>query len=120
MEPASAARSLPDGLAFYRRTPEFMSGTIPAALLRDHNTKPGVWGLIHVTEGELRYCVTDPRRRPDMRLLSPGEPAGVDPPSCRTKRSGPVSCRILACEGNGVTCRRGLCPTVIPPGARLF
>jgi tellurite resistance-related uncharacterized protein len=69
-----------------------MSGTIPAALLRDHNTKPGVWGLIHVTEGELRYCVTDPRRRPDMRLLSPGEPAGVVEPTIlhHVAPSGPV------------------------------
>ncbi|EXS68751.1 MULTISPECIES: DUF1971 domain-containing protein [unclassified Sphingobium] len=81
MELAPAALTLPDGLAVYRRTAEFTSETIPAALLRDHNTKPGTWGLVHVTEGALRYRVTDPRRQPGERLLASGGPPGVVEPT---------------------------------------
>lgn len=81
MQLAPAALDLPDGLAPYRRTAEFASETIPAALLRDHSTKPGVWGLIHVADGALRYSVTDPRRQPGERLLLPGEPPGVVEPT---------------------------------------
>ena len=45
---ASEDRTIPDGHAPYRRTSEFGQDTIPAALQRDHTTKPGVWALIHV------------------------------------------------------------------------
>ncbi|MDA0272379.1 MAG: DUF3565 domain-containing protein [Proteobacteria bacterium] len=45
----------PDGLAFYKKTPEFDESTIPAGLLKDHSTKTGTWGLIKVSEGQLRY-----------------------------------------------------------------
>lgn len=48
---------LPPGLAFRRRTPSFTAETVPDALTRDHSTKPGVWGLIHVESGNLRYTV---------------------------------------------------------------
>ncbi len=50
-------KKLPDGLAAYRRTPVFTEETVPAGLLRDHNTKAGVWGLIHVESGTLRYVI---------------------------------------------------------------
>jgi tellurite methyltransferase len=47
----------PDGLHEYKRTPVFTEDSIPAGLLNDHNTKLGVWGLIHVEEGTLLYTV---------------------------------------------------------------
>ncbi|WP_437652424.1 DUF3565 domain-containing protein [Sorangium sp. So ce1182] len=48
---------LPDGLVAYKRTAEFDEGTIPGGLRRDHATKTGVWGVIHVVSGRLRYRI---------------------------------------------------------------
>jgi len=72
--------SLPPDVKPYRRTPEFTEATVPSGLLRAHDTKPGVWGLIHVLEGRLAYRVTDPRRPASEALLTPeGEPGVVEP-----------------------------------------
>ena len=43
----------------YRTTPVFNQVTLPPALRREHNTKAGVWGVIHVVQGSLRYIVCD-------------------------------------------------------------
>ncbi|MEZ4360796.1 MAG: DUF3565 domain-containing protein [Kofleriaceae bacterium] len=51
---------LPEQAAPYRRTAIFDERTVPAALLRDHRTKPSVWGVIHVVAGQLRYIVEPP------------------------------------------------------------
>ncbi|MCC2981068.1 DUF1971 domain-containing protein [Sphingomonas sp. IC4-52] len=77
---ANPAR-LPNGLEPYRRTPVFTEETVPAALLRDHDTKAGTWGLIHVLSGQLRYRITDPRRAPAETLLTPDTPPGVVEPT---------------------------------------
>ena len=53
----------PDGLAAYRRTPEFDEVSIPDGLRSEHATKRGVWGRIHVIEGGLRYHVDAPIHR---------------------------------------------------------
>ena len=53
----------PDGLAAYRRTPEFDETTIPSGLLSEHATKHGVWARIHVISGMLRYQVGAPIHR---------------------------------------------------------
>lgn len=68
-------------LESYKTTPTFTESTVPAGLLADHSTKEGTWGLIHVTQGKLRYCVTDPRRAHDERTLDPNSPAGVVEPT---------------------------------------
>lgn len=71
---------LPEGLEPYKRTATFTETTVPAALLGDHSTKSGAWGLIHVEEGALRYLVTDPRRNSTERILTPeSEPGIVEP-----------------------------------------
>jgi tellurite resistance-related uncharacterized protein len=67
---------LPDGLVAYKRTPVFDQDTLPAGLLRNHSTKPGVWALIHVLEGRLRYRVVEP---PQETVLTPGNPGVVRP-----------------------------------------
>jgi tellurite resistance-related uncharacterized protein len=79
--PVAPAGALPDGAAFYRRTDLFTETTVPAGLLKSHNTKPGVWGLIKVLEGELAYRITDPSRTPAERILSPDQPPGVVEPT---------------------------------------
>lgn len=67
---------LPDGLVAYKRTPVFDENTLPAGLLRDHSTKPGVWALIQVLEGQLRYRIAEP---PSESVLTPGSPGVVRP-----------------------------------------
>ena len=50
---------LPADVSPYRRTPTFTEATVPAALTREHSTKAGVWGLLTVLSGKLRYVVPD-------------------------------------------------------------
>lgn len=49
----------PEGLTPYKRTPEFTAASIPPGLLKDHASRAGVWGKIHVTQGRLTYRVAD-------------------------------------------------------------
>jgi tellurite resistance-related uncharacterized protein len=72
---------LPPDVRAYQRTPEFTRATVPAGLLRAHDTKPGVWGLIHVLEGRLAYRVTDPRRPTSEIVLTPDTGPGVVEPT---------------------------------------
>src|SRR5690349_378221 len=71
--PSSA---LPAGLIAYRRTPIFDQDTIPAGLRREHRTAPGVWGLITVLEGRLRFRAL---HRASETLLASGTPIAVAP-----------------------------------------
>lgn len=73
--------TLPDDLAPYRRTGDFTEATVPSALLGDHATKEGVWGLIHVEAGRLRYRVTDPRRPASETVLIAGGAPGIIEPT---------------------------------------
>lgn len=67
---------LPAGLKAYKRTPIFDQDTLPAGLRREHRTKPGVWALIHVIEGRLRYRILEPFS--EVQLV-PGRPGVVHP-----------------------------------------
>lgn len=51
---------LPPGLTAYKRSPVFDQDSLPAGLRRQHSTKAGVWALIHVLEGRLRYRIHQP------------------------------------------------------------
>src|SRR3546814_15207816 len=59
----------------------FTETSLPAGLRKDHCTKPGVWGLIQVAEGRLRYCVTDLRRVGVDLVLTPESRPGVVEPT---------------------------------------
>jgi tellurite resistance-related uncharacterized protein len=48
----------------YRSTPVFDEASLPAALRREHRTKPGAWGLIRVLEGEVVYTIIEPSIEP--------------------------------------------------------
>lgn len=68
----------------YRSTPVFDENTLPAGLRREHRTKIGVWGVIWVLEGRLRYRVLDPVSEtvlePDRPgLILPDQPHFVEP-----------------------------------------
>jgi tellurite resistance-related uncharacterized protein len=68
--------TLPEDLAAYRRTPIFDQDSLPAGLRLRHSTKEGVWGLIVVLEGRLRYRLLDP---PSERILDPQTSGVVQP-----------------------------------------
>lgn len=51
---------LPPGLEAYSRSPDFMPDTLPAKFRGFHATKAGVWGVIHVIDGALRYRLEAP------------------------------------------------------------
>lgn len=50
----------------------FDENTLPAGLRREHRTKVGVWGVIRVLEGQLRYRVLDPVSETVLDLDHPG------------------------------------------------
>ncbi|MGE3745047.1 MAG: DUF1971 domain-containing protein [Sphingomonadaceae bacterium] len=60
----------------YRSTPVFDQNSLPAALQREHRTKAGTWGAIHLLSGELELHFIDP---PGSQRLSPGHPGIVEP-----------------------------------------
>ena len=66
----------PPSSAPYRCTPVFDENSLPAGLRREHRTKLGVWGVIRVLEGRLRYEVLDPVSE---TILEPGHPGLVLP-----------------------------------------
>lgn len=76
---------LPAGMQSYKRTATFTEHTAPAALTNDHSTKEGVWGLIHVEAGSLRYLVTDGRRPFSENILTPESGPGVVEPTIAHK-----------------------------------
>jgi tellurite resistance-related uncharacterized protein len=83
---------LPAGLEAYKRTPIFTEQSVPAGLLKDHSTKDGTWGMIHVEEGCLTYVITDPRRPQSERTLTRDSDPGVVEPTIlhRVHPSGKV------------------------------
>lgn len=71
---------LPNNVAPYKRTATFTEATLPDALRRDHATKAGVWGLIHVETGSLRYEISDTGETVE---LGPADPPAVIEPEVR-------------------------------------
>ena len=63
-------KALPANVFPYKRTPEFTESTVPAGLLRSHDTKDGVWGKIVVLEGTLLYRILEPAREELTQLES--------------------------------------------------
>ena len=63
-------------LAPYRSTPVFDETSLPEALRKEHTTKAGVWGVIHVLEGRLRLTYIDP---PSEVVLEAGRHGIVQP-----------------------------------------
>lgn len=62
---------LPAGLEAYKRTPDFTPENLPAALRSQHSTKAGVWGLLHVLEGQVIYRLASPNT--ESTIASAGE-----------------------------------------------
>lgn len=60
----------------YKSTSVFDENTLPAGLRREHRTKAGVWGVIRVLEGRLRYQMVD---QSSEEILDPDHPGLVLP-----------------------------------------
>jgi tellurite resistance-related uncharacterized protein len=56
----------------YKATPVFDQDSLPQALRNRHNTKPGVWGLLRVLEGEARLVFHEPAREVVVMPSAPG------------------------------------------------
>ncbi len=80
---------MPSHFVAYKETPLFTQDTVPAALLRDHSTKRGVWARIEVQQGELDYRIDALRQQ---WTLDSGTPGTIPPeiPHAVSLR-GPVS-----------------------------
>ncbi|CUK27514.1 tellurite resistance protein TehB [Cognatishimia activa] len=65
----------PAGLVKYSQSPVFTESTVPAALLKDHSTKPSVWGKLIVTKGTLIYQRVDKT----AQFLKTGDAATIFP-----------------------------------------
>ena len=68
-------KSLPEHVQQYSTSPVFTEETVPRGLLKDHNTKSGVWGLICVNEGELEYIIEEK----ETHILNPENKGVVEP-----------------------------------------
>lgn len=69
---ACDALQMPVHFVAYKETPLFTERTVPAALLRDHSTKRGVWAQILVQEGCLGYRVDALQQSWELRPGTPG------------------------------------------------
>ncbi|MEM7098985.1 MAG: DUF1971 domain-containing protein [Pseudomonadota bacterium] len=70
-------KSIPANCQSYKQTPVFTEDTVPAGLLRAHQTKAGVWGKIVVLEGQLAYRIFEPDN--ESHILSPEQSGVVEP-----------------------------------------
>jgi tellurite resistance-related uncharacterized protein len=68
---------LPAGLVCTKRTTLFTKGTVPEGLLCAHSIKAGVWGLLRVVRGRVRYCLdTEPG---DWLVVAEGGTVMIEP-----------------------------------------
>lgn len=60
------------GSSPYKSTPVFNQDTLPAGLRKEHRTKAGVWGVINILEGSVRYRILDPVSETILDVDRPG------------------------------------------------
>ncbi len=87
-----APTAIPPAPEPYKRTSVFDHNTLPLGLRREHRTKPGVWGVIRVLDGRVRYQILDPAS--DV-ILEPGKPGLITPdqPHC-VEPLGPMRMQV--------------------------
>lgn len=55
-------KNLPENLVHYKSTATFDENSVPAGLLKDHQTQAGIWGKIVIESGRLEYTIySDPQ-----------------------------------------------------------
>ena len=98
MAPPIAERGppLPEDARPYRRIGPFGADAIPAGLLRRHDLKEGVWGLLSVTAGSIRFHWDDEQE--GDRLLKAGDTMLIPPRMPHhLERQGSVTIEIAFC-----------------------
>ncbi len=70
-------QQMPKQCASYKKTPVFDETTVPAGLLKAHQTKAGTWGKIVILEGQLLYRILEPTL--EEIVLEPDHPGVVEP-----------------------------------------
>lgn len=76
----------------YKCTAIFDENTLPVGLRCEHRTKVGVWAVIRVLEGRVRYQILDPAFEV---ILGPGQPGLVAPDQPHTVEPlGPVKMQV--------------------------
>lgn len=76
----------------YKITPVFDQDTLPEAIRSAHNTKPGVWGLLRVLEGEVRLVFHEPER---VVEVTPAKPAPIPPEAVHhVEVTGPMRMQV--------------------------
>jgi tellurite resistance-related uncharacterized protein len=82
----------PDMPSPYRSTPVFDEKTLPAALRGEHRTKAGVWGVIQVIEGRLRFSLAG---QAGEMILTPERPGLILPEQPhRVEPLGPMRMQV--------------------------
>ncbi|MPY91718.1 MAG: DUF1971 domain-containing protein [Acidimicrobiia bacterium] len=77
--------SIPSGATLRRTTDELTAETVPAGLLRGHRVAEGVWGLLRVRAGSVRFVLEDGPSEGvllaagDEQVIEPGLPHHVEP-----------------------------------------
>lgn len=69
--------ALPPGLVLVRRTALFTRETVPTALLSQHTVKAGMWGLLRVERGRVRYCLDG--EAADTHVVAEGGATVIEP-----------------------------------------
>ena len=91
-QPHKTSLEVQPTIAPYKSTPVFDENTLPAGFRREHRTKPGVWGIIRVLEGRLRYVVLEPASEV---ILDPRHPGLVLPDvPHRVESLGPMKMQL--------------------------
>ena len=87
---------LPSGARAYRRIGPFGVDSIPAGLLRRHDLKDGVWGLLSVIAGSIHFYWDDDAG--GGRLLQSGDTMLIPPGVLHhLERQGSVTIEIAFC-----------------------
>lgn len=74
----SVVSQLPKNVIHYKSSPTFTQDTVPPSLTREHNTKEGVWGLLNVENGSLKYVITEEGNESEQ-VLATGDSAVIKP-----------------------------------------
>jgi tellurite resistance-related uncharacterized protein len=78
---------LPDGLTLVRVTDVFDADTVPAGLRRAHRVAVGVWGVLRVEAGAVRFVWEDEVGMP-LDLVA-GDSAVIEPDRLHHVEPGP-------------------------------
>lgn len=68
---------LPESVVKYSASPVFNETTVPAALLKDHKVKDGVWGRLIVFCGSIEYIIPDVKMI--IKTVTPSNHAIIEP-----------------------------------------